>query len=74
MAEKKLADLFYDTLKDIYFAERQILKSLPKMAKAAQSDELKQAFLTHHDETEGQVDRLQQVFEIFGKRAQAKNL
>jgi uncharacterized protein DUF892 len=72
MAEKKLADLFYDTLKDIYFAERQILKSLPKMAKAAQSDELKQAFLTHHDETEGQVDRLQQVFEIFGKRAQAK--
>jgi len=72
MAEKKLTDLFYDTLKDIYFAERQILKSLPKMAKAAQSEELKQAFLTHRDETEGQVERLQQVFEIFGKRAQAK--
>jgi ferritin-like metal-binding protein YciE len=72
MAEKKLTDLFYETLKDIYFAERQILKNLPKMAKAAHSDELKQAFLTHRDETEGQVERLQQVFEIFGKRAQAK--
>ena len=72
MAEKKLTDLFYDTLKDIYFAERQILKNLPKMAKAARSDELKQAFVTHRDETEGQIERLQQVFEIFGKRAQAK--
>jgi ferritin-like metal-binding protein YciE len=72
MVEKKLSDLFYDTLKDIYFAERQILKNLPKMAKAAQSEELKQAFLTHRDETEGQVERLQQVFEIFGKRPQAK--
>jgi ferritin-like metal-binding protein YciE len=72
MAEKKLTDLFYDTLKDIYFAERQILKNLPKMAKAARADELKQAFVTHRDETEGQIERLQQVFEIFGKRAQAK--
>jgi ferritin-like metal-binding protein YciE len=72
MAEKTLNDLFLDTLKDIYFAERQILKNLPKMAKAAQSDELKQAFLTHKDETEGQIERLQQVFEIVGKRAQGK--
>ena len=72
MAEKKLSDLFYDTLKDIYFAERQILKNLPKMAKTANSEELTQAFLTHRDETEGQGERLQQVFEIFGKRAQAK--
>ena len=72
MAEKKLNDLFYDTLKDIYFAERQILKALPKMAKAAQSEELKNAFLTHRDETEHHVERLQQVFELFGKRAQAK--
>jgi ferritin-like metal-binding protein YciE len=72
MAEKKLTDLFYDTLKDIYFAERQILKNLPKMAKAARSEDLKKAFLTHRDETEGQIERLQQVFEIFGKRAQAK--
>src|SRR5271156_6375127 len=72
MAEKTLNDLFYDTLKDIYFAERQILKSLPKMAKAAESEELKNAFLTHRDETEHHVERLQQIFEIIGKRAQAK--
>ena len=72
MPEKKLTDLFYDMLKDIYFAERQILKNLPKMAKAAHSEDLKKAFLAHHDETEGQIERLQQVFKIFGKRAQAK--
>jgi ferritin-like metal-binding protein YciE len=72
MSEKMLSDLFYDTLKDIYFAERQILKSLPKMAKAAKSAELRQAFLTHRDETEVHVERLQQVFEIVGKRAQGK--
>jgi ferritin-like metal-binding protein YciE len=72
MAEKKLTDLFYDTLKDVYFAERQVLKSLPRMAKAARSDDLKKAFLTHRDETEGQIERLQQVFEIVGRRAQAK--
>jgi ferritin-like metal-binding protein YciE len=72
MTEKKLNDLFYDTLKDIYFAERQILKSLPKMAKAARSEELKQAFLTHRDETETHVERLQQVFELLGRRAQSK--
>jgi ferritin-like metal-binding protein YciE len=72
MPEKKLNDLFYDTLKDIYFAERQILKSLPKMAKATQTEELKNAFLTHRDETEGHVERLQQIFEAIGKRAQAK--
>ncbi|MGO4126605.1 ferritin-like domain-containing protein, partial [Inquilinus sp. YAF38] len=56
--EKTLDDLFLDTLKDIYYAEKQILKALPKMAKAAQSAELKVAFETHRDETEGQVDRL----------------
>jgi len=72
MTEKALNDLFYDTLKDIYFAERQILKGLPKMAKAAEAEELKKAFLTHRDETEVHVERLQQVFEILGKRAQAK--
>ena len=72
MGEKKLNDLFYDTLKDIYFAEREILKALPKMAKAATSSELRQAFLTHRDETEVHVERLQQVFEIVGKRAIGK--
>ena len=72
MTEKHLSDLFYDQLKDIYFAERQILKALPKMAKAAKSQELRAAFLTHRDETEEHVERLQQIFEILGKRAQAK--
>jgi ferritin-like metal-binding protein YciE len=72
MAEKNLGDLFYDTLKDIYFAERQILKALPKLAKAAKSEKLKEAFLHHREETEGQIERLQKVFEIVGKRAQGK--
>ena len=72
MPEKTLNDLFYDTLKDIHFAERQILKTLPKLAKAAKSEELKSAFLTHRDETEGHVDRLQTVFEMIGKRPQTK--
>ncbi|WP_454853416.1 YciE/YciF ferroxidase family protein [Rhizobium binxianense] len=70
--EKTLEDLFYDTLKDIYFAERQILRALPKMARAAQSQEVKAAFEKHREETEGHVERLQQVFELFGKRAQSK--
>ena len=66
----KLEELFLHTLKDIYFAERQLLKALPKMAKAAQNPKLKQAFVTHREETEGQVERLQSVFEALGKRAQ----
>ncbi len=70
--EKTLDDLFYETLKDIYFAEKQILKALPKMAKAAQSAELKQAFETHREQTEGHVDRLEQVFEIIQKPARGK--
>ncbi|MEX0407528.1 ferritin-like domain-containing protein [Aquibium sp. LZ166] len=70
--EKTLEDLFHDTLKDIYYAERKILKALPKMARAASSDQLKQAFQKHKDETEGQIERLQQVFEILGKRPQGK--
>lgn len=70
--EKTLEDLFHDTLKDIYYAERKILKALPKMQRAAQSDELKAAFDKHKQETEGHVERLQQVFEIMGKRAQGK--
>ncbi|MBX9454859.1 MAG: ferritin-like domain-containing protein [Rhizobium sp.] len=70
--EMTLADLFYDTLKDIYYAERQILKALPKMARAAQSEKLKQGFQLHKEQTEGQIERLQQVFEIIGKRAQGK--
>lgn len=72
MAEKTLDDLFLDTLKDIYFAEKQILKTLPKMARAAQSPEGKATFLKHKDETEGQIERLQQVFDIIGKPARGK--
>jgi ferritin-like metal-binding protein YciE len=70
--EKRLDDLFYDTLKDIYFAEKQILRALPKMARAAQSPELKAGFEKHREQTEEHVDRLQQVFELIGKRAQGK--
>jgi ferritin-like metal-binding protein YciE len=69
---KKLDDLFHDTLKDIYFAERKILSTLPKMAKAAHSEELRAAFEKHQGETEDQVERLEQVFELIGKKAQGK--
>jgi len=71
-AEKTLNDLFIDTLKDIYYAEKQILRALPKMAKAAESEELRDAFLTHRDQTQGQIERLDQAFELLGKRAQGK--
>ena len=69
---KNLDDLFRDTLKDIYFAEKRILATLPKMAKAAQNEELKAAFEKHHTETEGQVVRLEQVFAIIEKEPQGK--
>lgn len=72
MATKTLEDLFYETLKDIYYAERKISKALPKMARGAQDAKLKQAFLTHKEETDGQIERLQQVFELIGKRARGK--
>ena len=66
---KTMNDLTLHFLQDIYYAERQILKALPKMAKAAESQELKQAFMHHREETEGQVERLQKAFEAFGKSA-----
>jgi ferritin-like metal-binding protein YciE len=69
---KKLADLFHDTLKDIYYAEKKILTALPKMAKSAQAAELKAAFKKHEGETRGQVQRLEQVFKIIGAKPQAK--
>lgn len=69
---KTLETLFLETLKDIYYAERKILKALPKMAKGATSPELKAAFEKHRDETEVHVERLQQVFEILGKPARGK--
>jgi len=70
--DKNLNDLFLDTLKDIYFAEKQILKALPKMAKAVQSDKLRAAFEKHHGETEGHVERLEQIFEMLDKPARGK--
>ncbi|MBN9594377.1 MAG: ferritin-like domain-containing protein [Afipia sp.] len=70
--DKDLNDLFYDQLKDVYFAEKQILKALPKMAKAAQSPDLSAAFKKHHGETEGQVDRLERIFKLIDKPAKAK--
>jgi ferritin-like metal-binding protein YciE len=72
MANKDLNDLFLDTLKDIYYAEKQIYKALPKMAKAATSEQLRAAFEKHHTETEGQIDRLEQIFEALGKAARGK--
>ena len=67
MPAKDLNALFLDTLKDIYYAEKQIYKSLPKMAKAAASEQLRAAFEKHHDETEGQIERLEKIFELLGK-------
>ena len=71
-AEKTLADLFEETLKDIYYAEKQILRALPKMAKSAQSPELAAAFQKHRDETDVHVERLEQIFELMGVRARGK--
>ena len=69
---KKLEDLFHDSLKDIYFAEKKILTALPKMAKAAHSEELAAAFEKHLAETEAQVERLEQVFEEIDAKPQGK--
>nr|WP_111302098.1 ferritin-like domain-containing protein [Paracoccus saliphilus] len=72
MTTKTLENLFHETLKDIYYAERKILKALPKMARAAQSEELKAAFQHHREETQGQIERLQEVFELLGKSPRGK--
>ncbi len=70
--EKELKDLFVDTLRDIYFAEKKILAALPKMAKATNSPKLKAAFEKHEAETDGQVDRLEKVFEILDETPRGK--
>src|SRR5215213_76093 len=69
---KQLDELFHDTLKDIYYAEKKILSALPKMAKAAQNEDLRAAFEKHKTETEGQIDRLEQVFELIEEKPQGK--
>jgi ferritin-like metal-binding protein YciE len=70
--DKTLDDLFLETLRDIYHAEKQILRSLPRMAKATRTDELRDAFEAHREETEGQIERLEKVFELIGKRPRGK--
>lgn len=70
--QKTLQDAFYATLKDVYYAEKQSVRALKKSAKAAEHEELRQAFETHAEESANQVERLQQVFEIIGKRPRAK--
>jgi ferritin-like metal-binding protein YciE len=70
--EKTLSDAFYETLKDVYWAEKQAVKACKTSAKAAKSPELKKAFEQHGVESEGHVERLQQVFEIIGKAPRAK--
>jgi ferritin-like metal-binding protein YciE len=69
---KKLDELFHDTLKDIYFAEKKILSTLPKMSKAAQNPDLRAAFDKHRGETEGHVTRLEEVFAMIDQKPQGK--
>jgi len=71
-AEKTLNDLFLEVLKDMYSAEKQILRALPKMSKVSESEELARAFEKHREETEGQIERIEQVFEMMDKPARAK--
>jgi ferritin-like metal-binding protein YciE len=70
---KNLDDLFHDGLKDLYFAEKKILIALPKMAKAAESQELTAAFQKHESETKGQVERLEQIFALIDETPRGKN-
>jgi ferritin-like metal-binding protein YciE len=67
-----LNDLFLDELADILYAEKLLVKALPAMAKAAQNEKLKKAFVAHLAETQKQVERVKQVFEAFGKPAKSK--
>ncbi len=70
--QEGLKELFTAMLKDIYYAEKQILKSLPKMAKAAKTEELKQGFEQHREETAGQIERLEQIFAAIGQKAKGE--
>lgn len=71
-SDKTLTDLFVETLKDVYYAEKQLLKALPKMAKSAESDQLRQAFETHREQTGTQIERLEKVFAMCGTQPKAK--
>src|SRR5258708_26521680 len=72
VSDSALEEFLVDELKDIYWAEKKLVKTLPKLQKAANSDELKQAFGNHLTETEGHVERLEQAFEMLGHKPQAK--
>ena len=72
MEMQSLQDLMVEELKDLYNAENQLVKALPRMAKKASNDQLRQAFETHLKETQGHVDRLEQVFEALGEKAKGK--
>jgi len=72
MADANLESLFLDTLRDIYYAEQKITKALPKMMRAAQSSDLKAAFEKHLTETQTQMERLEQVFEMLGEKPKGK--
>lgn len=69
---KTMDDLFYGLLQDVYYAEKQLLRALPKMAKKANSEDLEKAFLEHRDQTEGHLKRLDRAFEMIGKRARGR--
>lgn len=69
---KSMDELFHALLQDVYYAEKQLVKTLPKLAKKSSSAELEKAFSDHLKETEGQVERLEKVFEIIGKKPHAK--
>jgi ferritin-like metal-binding protein YciE len=72
MASKTMNDLLLNLMQDVYYAERQILKALPKLAKASSNEQLKEALMHHREETQGQVERLQKAFEALGKRARGQ--
>lgn len=72
MATKTLDTLFHDTLRDVYYAEKKLHKALKKLSEGAHDPALKEAFAAHREETEGHIERLQQVFEMLGKPARAK--
>jgi ferritin-like metal-binding protein YciE len=72
MSVETMQELLIDELKDLYSAEKQIVRALPKLAKAASSPELQQSFLSHLEETKGQVSRLEKISEIVGKKLTGK--
>jgi ferritin-like metal-binding protein YciE len=69
---RSMEELFYAHLQDVYFTEKQLLKALPKLAKKSTNEKLREAFTTHRDETEGQVERLEKVFDAIGRKPRGK--